>query len=74
MRVADVQAFQDVGGVQPPGEAHILNFCEPFFKLDRMETQLHTLQTSNDVQERARICDLDHLDSSARVMLHEWTQ
>ena len=43
--------------------------------MDRMETQLETLRTSTDLaRDQANICNLDHLDSTARVMLHEWTQ
>ena len=60
-------------GVQPPIGATIMNFCDPFFKLPRMEELLSKL-VSDRAGNQAQICNIDNLDSSAQVMLHEMTQ
>ncbi|MCJ1422106.1 hypothetical protein MMC32_008476 [Xylographa parallela] len=59
-------------GVQPPIGATIMNFCDPFFKLPRMEELLSKL-VSDRAGNQAQICNIDNLDSSAQVMLHEMT-
>jgi len=73
--VSSLRIFRTTGGVQPPGNAFVINFCDSFFRVETMEGQLDKLQTStNLVQTQKDICDLSKLDSTARVMLHEMTQ
>ncbi|MCJ1476435.1 hypothetical protein MMC13_005101 [Lambiella insularis] len=67
-----VKEFQGAPGVQPPTGAILLNFCDPFFHLDRMEDKLNKLLT-DQAANKATICNIDNLDSAARVMLHEQT-
>ncbi len=73
--VSSLRIFRTTGGVQPPGNAFVINFCDSFFKKETMEGQLDKLQTStNLLQTQKDVCDLSKLDSTARVMLHEMTQ
>ncbi len=43
MEASVVQIFKDVGGVRPPDRAYVLNFCDLFFSMERMENQLEIL-------------------------------
>ena len=76
MGISEVKEFQQPpNNVHPPNNAYILNFCDAFFKMDRMETQLDRLQNSKDLaQDQRDICNLEKLESTALIVLHEWTQ
>lgn len=75
MEASVVQIFKDVGDVRQPDRVYLLKFWDPFFNMKRMENQLEILQPSSNLpQDQQHICDFDHHNSAARVMLHEWTQ
>ncbi|KAI9752611.1 MAG: hypothetical protein M4579_005559 [Chaenotheca gracillima] len=72
IHVTQIKQFIDVGGVQPPQNAWVLNFCPPFFQMDRMEVKLSELVADAN-GKKGDVCNLDNLDTTSRVMLHEWT-
>lgn len=58
-------------GQMPPDDAWVMNFCEAFFTTADMTAKLDGLQ--EDHNKAKDICNLKNLDSTARVILHEWT-
>jgi len=56
-----------------PSTAYIMNFCPPFFnKYSRLEVV--TAQLKADPSLKSTLCNLNALDSTARIVLHEITQ
>jgi len=74
--VISAAVVKELQGSAVPMEAQVIHFCPAFFdvkKLDRMELQEAKILAAKDA-EKAKICRLDKLDSTARALLHEMTQ
>ncbi|KAI9673999.1 MAG: hypothetical protein M1817_002205 [Caeruleum heppii] len=69
---SQIQEYIDAGGVQPDERSWVLNLCPAFFEMKRMEQELDKLQKDKN-GKRNEVCNLDNLDTTSRVMLHEMT-
>ncbi|CAO2653741.1 Nn.00g031520.m01.CDS01 [Neocucurbitaria sp. VM-36] len=66
-----VPKWREKGAVAaPPEDAWSINFCEGFFEAQDLTTQLQKLK---DGADKSEICNLENLDSTARIVVHEWT-
>ncbi|KAG4438657.1 hypothetical protein IFR05_005838 [Cadophora sp. M221] len=73
--VISAKLVKELQGTAVPMEAQVIHFCPPFFdvnKVGRMEIQETSILAADDAKKR-EICRLDKLDSTARVLLHEFT-
>lgn len=69
-RMKDFQTFN----MQIPKYAYILTFYGPLLTMDKMETYLSTLHRSKNLQQyQVTTYNVDNIDLTVCVMLHEWT-
>ncbi|KAH8810889.1 hypothetical protein F5884DRAFT_854262 [Xylogone sp. PMI_703] len=65
-------ATAEVQGTSVPSTAIIIHLCDDFFSMGRLEDQLEKLNTEGNPHQ-ATYCNLNNIDSTARVLLHEMT-
>ncbi|KAF1834397.1 hypothetical protein BDW02DRAFT_621462 [Decorospora gaudefroyi] len=56
--------------VSIPEDSWTINFCQGFFDTADMTAKLNELENGGNQQD---VCNLANIDSTARVLVHEWT-